>query len=807
MSVYLYINGSDRTSNLEMNTLVIKNQIQQRADTIQFRLLGGTAPAEWDDIGFYKGDTIAGFSGTTVTLDGNYQKNVEYFYPGQKLRIRIGDSDEETVEVLTYDESALEVELVAAPSGTVSVGDKIGEKMFGGVMLAPITESNGYASNIEYDCRGTDYSKLFDKKLISDTWADVDSRYIINDFLNTTVNYNLEFDSMDYANDAALQAVWVDSADADPATVDTANLIEGTSAASFDWTFSTGTARFTANSVAGGSSDFSDFTDAASGPPVSGYFSFWYKRKQTGNITTFNVRFGDTASSNALYAIALEEDTEWHFVKKNLSEYASVLGTPDWTAADYFRFIFVQTADGGIIIDDLRIVHESGFSPAEVQSTPDIDDFRAATAKPTGLMQDLAKTWEYVWFIDYERVIHFIPMESDPSPWNATVDNVDRLVTEIDASQVGNRIQISGGEEISDSAYTEVFEGDGVRKEWILKAKFSQLEIELEQGGTTLTAAVGTTTTNITFPSAHGLSDGDFITNRTRNAAREVTVVDPTNVTVDAVPSQASGDTIGFFDTAKTDGIEGIDDETSFDYMANSNEKSVRKTESEGYIAAGDFIKFSYRERVPIQLQYQDVASVNALKAMDLGDGIFDLDPITDSNIDSRALAISIAQAKVSEFSNPIISGSYTTELHGIKAGQIQTVTESNRGFADDYVIQTVTIKQRSGEFKDNFQSRVKFGTTLFGWIEFMQKLLAIKDRIGVNTDLIVATFVTANEVVESSEASQVAKDGGFKTASQAETVESSESNTVDTLATGTWQFEPSVGQTFETRFDLCDFG
>ena len=61
------------------------------------------------------------------------------------------------------------------------------------------------------------------------------------------------------------------------------------------------------------------------------------------------------------------------------------------------------------------------------------------------------------------------------------------------------------------------------------------------------TAAVGTTTTNITINS-HGLNVGDLIINVTRASAQRVVtaIVDTNNFTVDAVTGQTSGDTITF---------------------------------------------------------------------------------------------------------------------------------------------------------------------------------------------------------------------------------------------------------------------
>lgn len=803
--LYLYIDGTERSSDLERDTLAIKNQIQQRADTVSFKLLGGTAPEEWDEVRIFKGTTIAGFSGTTVTLDPYFQVGVTYFWPGQKLRIRIGDTDEETVEVLTYDESALEIVLVAAPSGTVSVGDKIGFQIFGGTLLKPTTINVDYAANIEYECSGTDYNKLFDKKLISDTWEDVDSRYIINSALNTTINYNQSLHNMDFADDAAVQANWTESNDGTNPTNVASGFIEGTGAVQFNWTYSSGQAWFTDDITA---VDYSDFVGVATGTPIKGNLTFYYKRTSATGLS--NIRWAICSGSGAnclLIDHVPENDTDWHFVSIPLTKYASVDASTNWAAINLLQLRVSESTNAGIIIDDVRITADGSFTLYNVQPTADVDDFRAPRTKPTAFMQLLATTWEYLWYIDYERDLHFMPIETEGAPWDADNDNVFGLQTEVDASQVGNRIQIEGGEETSDSTYAEIKQGDDATREWVLKGKFNNLSITLDDNGTTAVAGAGTTTTNIEL-TLHGLSNGDHVVNRTTGVVREVTVVDPNNVTVEQDAAMAPGDTISFFATAKTDGIEGIDDETSFNYMANSNAQSVRSSSAEPTLTPTDYIRIAYNERVPIQLQYLDTASANALKAIGLGDGVFDLDPIIDGNIDSRALAISIAQAKVSTYSNPVINGSYRTDRHGIRAGMIQRIVDSNRSFDAEHVIQTVTMKQKGGEFSDNFQHSVSFGTTLFGWIEFMQKLLAIKDNIEVNTDAIVATFVTANETVESSDVNQLALDGGFKTAAVAETVESSDVNTVDTLTTGTWRFEPNgVGQTFESRFDLCDFG
>lgn len=804
--LYLYVNNALRNSDLENNTVRIKNQIQQRADSANFTLLSGTKPSENEDVGIFLGDTIAGFSGTTVTLDGHFQTEVGFFYTGQKLHIRIGDADEEEVEVLTYDEAALQIVLVAAPSGSVSVGDKIGEIVFGGVVSRMATRNVVYKDNVEYDVEAVSYDKIFDKKLISDTWADVDSRYVINSFVNSTVNYNQTVDNLDYADNTAIQAEWIESGTGSNPTISSGDFMEGDASAVFTWTGS-GTAIFSGTPTA---VDLSDLVGVASGTPTEGSLMIWRNPADYTAISSFKIRIGSDSSNYAELTFTVPTSNDWAYASVKFAN-ATITGTPNWTAVDYLQVRIAHTAGSSIKLNGIRVNSEGSFTLYNVQAAPTIfDDLRAPRLKPTAFMQTLAKTFEYLWYIDYDRDIHYMPQETEYAPFSLTdtSNNFDGLKVEVDQSQIGNRIIILGGEEISDSRYSQVVPGDNAVREWVLKAKFSSLEVLLDDNTDTNTALARTTTTNIKI-TAHGLTTGDHITNRTRsNAVREVTVVDADNVTVEAVPSQTTGDTITFYTTAVTLGIEGIDDEATVDYVYNSNERTVRASTQTVTLPTTTFIRFEYNERVPIQLQYTDFASVAALKALGLGDGVFDLDPITDESIEDRATAIVIAQGKIAEFSNPIITGNFTTEQRGLKAGQLLHVEDTAQSVNDDFVIQTVSLKQREGRYFDNVLASVTFGTTLFGWIEFMQKLLSLQGKISVNEDAVVATFVTANEVVESSDVNAVATDGGFKTATVSETVESSDVNVVVDFPSGTWRWEPNgVGQPLDTRWNLFDWG
>lgn len=801
-----YLNNSERGADVLNNSLSINNQIQQRNDTCSFTIFQNSRPTENQDLKIYDGALVASHTTTTIVLKDTYQTNVAAFRAGQRIWLKIGDATMERATIASYTESTRTIVLTATPSISLSADDKIGELIFGGIIGRVADENVEILQNIQYRVTGISYAKIFDKKLVSDTWQDRDSRFIINDFVNTTVNYNSTVDDLGYSNNTDIQAEWIESADGGNPTVDTTDFMESASCGVFPWAYATGTARWSATPV---SRDLSQFFGVTSGLPTRGNVMSWFKVASFTGVTAVKVRIGSSASDFLELTFTLDTTkTDWQYAAVAASK-GVVTGTPDWTAADYAQLVVTMTSGSGSIRwNGLRVNAEGSFTLYNVKSTPEFADFRAPQMKPTALMNQLAKTWEYTWYVDYERDIHFVNMEAETAPYDITdtSNNFTDLGVEVDVSNLGNRVIVRGGEKTSSSVYAQVIEGTGEKREWLMKNKLHRRTLLIDNNTSTDTMEATKTTTTVKA-TAHGLASGDHIVNRTRgNAVREVTVVDANTFTVQAVTSQASGDTFSKFSVSKSVGVEGITDESTVDYVANSNEKSVRATESEPTYTTGTFLRFSYYERIPIQIQYGDSASADALKALGLGDGIFDLDPITDRNIKDTTTAISFAQARVREFSNSVINGKFKTDQKGIRAGQLLTVslTQNGRNYTDNYVVQQCTKKQRDGRAKDYLEIEVTFGTTLFGWEEFMQKLLQNQDSVEYNVDDIVETFVNADETVETDDTNTTAK-GGFKKATIAEDVTTDDTNQA-TKQTVPWHWEPSVGQAVATRWNLAEW-
>lgn len=807
--IKLLIDDTDVTSDVRDGSLSIIEQIQNKTDVTNFELnAGASEPSENQEVLIYDTVKLVSASGTAIIVTDDLDSglgilNKGKFRVGEFFWLDINGSDEERVEIS---------EIVAGAAGQVNIttvdtivnshsaDEDSGKLIYGGTISTLFKTNPKQLTDVDYRISCTDFTKIFDKKLINDSWEDVDGRYIINDALNTTINLNSQVDDMDYANDAAVQAEWIESGDGDNPLRNTTDFIQGTSSVTFPWTNAGGTATFSATPS---SQDVSNLTGEASGAPSEGNISFWYKASVAGDMTALAIRVGSSASDYAQVSFTPGSDTDTHFQSLRLDQ-ATIVGTPDWTAMDFAAVVATETGSSNVMIDDLRMTADGSFTMFNFQETLDFDDVRASFKKPTVFIEALAKVLGNYWFIDYERDIHFFSRETNNAPFVLTdsSDNFDKLDVAIDTSQLKNRQTVRGGVKTSDSLYTQVIEGDDAVREWILKAQFKNLEISLDDGSSTDLTEGGTTTTNITI-AGHLLVTGDYIVNRTRsNAVRKVTVVDPNNFTVEAVPAQTTGDTLSFFDTAKTVGVENLVDETTVDYVSDFNEKSIRATDSEATLVSGEFLLFSYNEIIQIRVQSSDTSSISTMKALLGGDGIFDGAVITDKSLDSSQGARDRAQAEIDQWSNPIVNIKFVTDFEGLHTGQIISIQDTNKSINDNFVIQKVKTVFKNGF--DYPQYKVTAASTIFGIIEYFQQLSnALDDRL-VDEDEVIDQIFAENVSITITEVNTfVASESASETPTVTITP-TSDTATEREMTTDPYVWQPDAS---DMRWDLAQWG
>lgn len=802
--MYVFIAGTDRTANIIRNSIRIDDEMQERINSASFIFQGGTVPTQGQEVRMYEGFLITAATVNSVTLEKDFEEGQAngLFRIADEVWVAVGLGDEEKGIVASVSEATdgnIKLTFTANFANMPAVGEIAGRKRFAGTILDLADSNISLLENIEYRIKAVDFTRIFDKKLFNDSFTNRDSRYIVNDQCNTFANLNTDIDEMNYTTNGALQAVWAQAGDGSSRLTDAMEFREGDFSGKFGWVFAGGTATFTGTIT---TRNIVGLVGAASGAPTKGVLGIWLRSVPFTSITSIQIRLGSSAANYARWNVTLG-DSEWQFQNELLFEDAIIVGTPVWSAVTYVAIVVTETASGNLNVDGIRVLEKEFFKHYPfVESSATFDAFNIPRVKPTETLQRIADQISWFWYIDYDRFIHLFPEETNTAPFDLdeTSDNFDDLAITYDISRLTNRQVVKGGEETSVSLYYQVVPGGGVVREFLTKNKFKNLVVKVDNNTLTDTCEPGTTTTTINA-TAHGVLVNDYIINRSEgNAVRQVrTVPNANQFTVDAVTGQNVSDTFSKF-AIRTVGIEGIDDESLFDYMSNFNEKSIRNASTEATLRNGDFIQFIYNEVFPILIQRTENASVSNMQTI-LGhtDGIFDGQTIVDRTLKTRTEARAVANAVLNKFANVVITAQFTTTQEGLRAGQlihIKDTTSSSRNIDQDFLIQKVSMKQKT--WGENEYS-VTCSSLLFGMMELLGQMLRIGRKIQVEENEIIDNVEEVSEIIVVTDTVTIESENN-----QAETITVTDTITEQSVFTPPFKWEPTALSV--TRWNLAQW-
>lgn len=419
---------------------------------------------------------------------------------------------------------------------------------------------------------------------------------------------------------------------------------------------------------------------------------FWWKiaSGNGGKITAMKLRLGQDSSNYFEYNISnigpSFEDC-WNYESVILSEYSSTNGSPTLTGVDWLQIVVTAAAaiSAGDLLFDVMQVTTGGFTLQNVsRGDSKFIDVRCQHKRPSELMGELAKPLNYFWYIDVNRDIHFEPTTTSPAPFSITdsSENYSDLSINTDISHLVNRQMVLGGEAPSAVVYEQFAIADGVQTSFPLDYKPSELVMEIDDGG-------------------------------------------------------------GFVE--QSIGVEGFVDETTVDWIYNFNEKVIRAT-SVSPPAIGATVRFTYYPYEPIRVRVTSPASITAMQALTGGDGCYDGLPIKDPSIASFIDARKRGQAELNQWANPVRNATFDSEIDGLKAGQLLTITDSGRSISGEtFLIQKISKSQKFG---DRFNYNVQCTTTLFGIIEFLQMLLKRTEDLTIDPAELVDTLENVDETI-----------------------------------------------------------
>ena len=282
----------------------------------------------------------------------------------------------------------------------------------------------------------------------------------------------------------------------------------------------------------------------------------------------------------------------------------------------------------GDIIKDVITKYTSGFTSVHVSDGPTITRIAFDYVQVSEAITKIAETCGYEWYVDYDKDIYFFLKTDYPAPFQ--LDDDQKYYKELIINT--DISQLRNRIYVRSSKYetldfTELFTGDGVTVTWICKYQAN--------------ATPG--------PSA----------------------------TLNGV--------------TKTVGWDGVDDPALFYFMLNATTKILSLGTTTPTPADGDEIVITYGADVAIIIRWDDQDSIDAVKAIEGGDGIFE-HCITDNNIDTKEWAIDAAKADLLQNANPVIEGNFITNRSDIKSGQIITLNSTKRNINQDFLIQKIEL-------------------------------------------------------------------------------------------------------------------
>lgn len=156
-------------------------------------------------------------------------------------------------------------------------------------------------------------------------------------------------------------------------------------------------------------------------------------------------------------------------------------------SVDYSKYLkrqlvserYTNTTIGAIITDLVSnyTAAGDGITTNNVAGTLGVSSFSFNRLNVADCLQKLADAVNYVWYIDYNKDIHFFPKNTEIAPFSLTDTSQNYVYNSLkivdDLSQIRNSVLVQGGEKVSDSARTEYHDGDGTRVQFRLANKYN----------------------------------------------------------------------------------------------------------------------------------------------------------------------------------------------------------------------------------------------------------------------------------------------------------------------------------------------
>lgn len=143
-------------------------------------------------------------------------------------------------------------------------------------------------------------------------------------------------------------------------------------------------------------------------------------------------------------------------------------------------------------------------------------------------------------------------------------------------------------------------------------------------------------------------------------------------------------------------GIQGAEDDAMLEWLYNVGGKTVSQTASLTALTSSQTLKVEYTGQVPTIILEELQTSIDDRLAVEGGSGLYEHIE-QDEDLVDRQFALERAEGFLNRFGTPTETLSFSTRETGLQPGQLLTVNLADQGIQKDFLVQTVTLRDRGG--------------------------------------------------------------------------------------------------------------
>jgi hypothetical protein len=190
-------------------------------------------------------------------------------------------------------------------------------------------------------------------------------------------------------------------------------------------------------------------------------------------------------------------------------------------------------------------------------------------------------------------------------------------------------------------------------------------------------------------------------------------------------------------------GINGLDTGKEWYYRYNS--EIITQDTTETVLGTADAIRVTYTGLRNLFVKTEDAAEITDRKTVEGGTGIYE-NLAVEKSIDETTQALEFSNGLLATYGEIKDIVKFETEVTGLEAGQLLTISKTAYGISDTFLIESINIVPAD---QDGFIYKVTCldGASVGGWEEFFKNILRGGRDFAIEANEVIILLVSFSEI------------------------------------------------------------